>query len=128
MGKAHMVYRIQFALAILAYAAVLVVSLSMLRMDAAEGATWRIPVALMPMAPALAALLAFVRFFQRVDELEQRIHLEALAFAFGGTAIVTFGYGFLENVDFPHLSWHLVWPLMGVLWVIGGQLAKRRHL
>ena len=73
-------------------------------------------------------VLAWVRYYRRVDELQQRIALEALAFAFGGTALITFGYGFLDEAGLPHLSWFWVWPIMAALWIVGGQLAKRRWL
>ena len=72
---------------------------------------WRYPLALSPVLPASAALLAFVRFFRAMDELEQRMHLEGLAFAFGASALATFAYGFLEGAGFPHLNWTFVWPV-----------------
>jgi hypothetical protein len=47
--------------------------------------------------------------------------------AFGGTALLTFSYGFLENVGFPHFSWIWVLPLMVALWGLGGALASLRY-
>ena len=67
-------------------------------------------------------------YFRGMDELEQRIGLEALAFAFGGTAIITFSYGLLDEVGLPRISWWWVWPVMAVLWILGGWLARRRWL
>jgi hypothetical protein len=81
----------------------------------------------LPYCPALAALVAFLRFFRGVDELEQRIHLEGFAFAFGGSALATFAYGFLEGVGFPHLNWTFVWPVMGAFWAVGNILARKRY-
>ena len=63
----------------------------------------------------------------RLDERERTIALESLAFAFGATALLNFGYGFLQAAGAPNISWFMVWPLMGVLWILGGQLAKRRY-
>ena len=90
-------------------------------------ASWRIPVALAPMAPALCILWAVIRGIAEMDELQRRIQLEGLAFGFGGTAIVTFSYGFLENVGFPQLSMFVVWPVMAALWILGLRLATRRY-
>ena len=63
-----------------------------------------------------------------MDELQQRLEVEALAFAFGGTALITFAYGFLQDAGFPDLNWFYVWPLMGGLWIVGGFIARRRWL
>ena len=90
-------------------------------------ASWRIPVALSPMAPALCILWAVIRGIAEMDELQRRIQLEGLAFGFGGTAIVTLSYGFLQNVGFPPLSMFVVWPVMAVLWILGLRLATRRY-
>ena len=46
---------------------------------------------------------AFVRFLGRMDELQRRIHLEALGFAFGATAILTFAFGLMENAGLPRV-------------------------
>src|SRR5947207_15985463 len=109
--KVHKRYTIEFSTALLAYIIVLVGSIKLL--GSYGDTVWRYPLALAPMLPATAALYAFVRFFRAVDELEQRMYLEGLAFAFGASALVTFGYGFLEGAGFPHLNWTFVWPLMG---------------
>src|SRR2546430_113127 len=54
-------------------------------------------VALAPLIPAAFALFAYLRFVSRMDELGQRIQLEALAFGFGAAGMLTFAYGFLEG-------------------------------
>jgi len=109
----------------IAYLIVLVVSVKLLGSFGDTG--WRYPLALSPMIPATAALIAFLRFFRGVDELEQRIHLEGFAFGFGASALATFAYGFLEGVGFPHLNWTFVWPVMGTFWTIGNLLARNRY-
>lgn len=96
--------------------------------DANRDAAWRYAVAVLPMIPAAFVAVAWVRYYRTVDELQQRIALEALAFAFGGTALITFGYGFLDAAGLPRISWWWVWPVMAVLWIIGGWLARRRWL
>ena len=111
-----------------AYAILLVASIALLRLDAADGAIWRAPVALLPMIPALVGVATVAGTVSQEDELQQRITLEALSFAFGGTFVVTFSYGFLQaGADFPALSWMWVWPVMAVLWIAGGLVARRRY-
>ena len=84
-------------------------------------------VALTPLIPAVLALFAYLRFLGRMDELRRRIQLEALAFGFGAAGMLTFAYGFLENADFPLLSYIWVFPLMIALWGIGGAIASYRY-
>ncbi len=118
-------YLKEFGSAMLAYLIVLPISISII--NAHPHAPWRFPLALAPMVPAVFVLWAFVRHMRRIDELQRRIQVEALSIAFGGTALLTFSYGFLENVGFPHLNWFFVWPLMAVLWMLGLGLTSRRY-
>lgn len=88
---------------------------------------WRVPVALLPMLPSLLIVSAVLRYLRRVDEMQRQIQLEALGFAFAGTALITFGYGFLEGVGFPRVSAFVVWPVMAILWIVGGFLSRWRY-
>jgi hypothetical protein len=118
-------YLKEFAVAMLAY--LLVLPASIVAIQHHPHVWWRLPVALAPILPLLLLLRAIVRFFRRLDELQRRIQLDALAFAFAGSALLTFTYGLLENVGFPRLSYGYVWSVMGVLWGIGTAVAKRRY-
>ena len=125
MNQVHRRYAIEFSAALLFYTIVLVGSIKLL---GSYGETaWRYPLALFPVLPASAALVAFLRFFRGVDEMEQRMHLESLAFAFGASALATFAYGFLEGAGFPHLNWTFVWPVMAMCWGVGNVLARNRY-
>jgi hypothetical protein len=125
MNEIHRRYAIEFSAAMIAYAIVLVGSIKLLGLYGETA--WRYPLALSPIIPAAGALIAFVRFFRSVDELEQRMHLEGFAFAFGASALATFAYGFLEGAGFPHLNWTFVWPVMAAFWAVGGVLARNRY-
>lgn len=118
-------YGIEFAAAMVAYAVVLVVSITLL--NRYPSGAWRIPVALAPMIPASFIPFIVVRQLGRMDELQRRIQLEALGFAFAGTAVLTFAYGFLQNVGFAAASWFFVWPIMAVLWLMGLAWSTRRY-
>ena len=80
-------YNRDILIALLAYAVLLTVSGYIV--DANRDADWRYAVAVLPMVPAAFVAVAWVRYYRTVDELQQRIALEALAFAFGGTALIT---------------------------------------
>jgi hypothetical protein len=90
-------------------------------------APWRDVIALSPMLACAAMAWVILRELRRMDELQQRIQLEALGFAFAGTALLTFSYGFLEGLDYPKLTMFTVWPVMAVLWVVGLAMARRRY-
>jgi len=110
----------------LVYAAALVVSLTLLRHGAVHGAA-ATAVAVAPMLPAAGVCWAILRQLRRIDEFQRRLQLEALSMAFAGTAFLTFGYGFLENVGYPPASMFVVWPIMAVLWVVSLFVCRRRY-
>jgi hypothetical protein len=88
---------------------------------------WRELVALSPMLPAAATAWVVLRELRRIDELQRRMQFEALGFAFAGTAILSFSYGFLEGLGYPRLSMFTVWPILAALWMVGLALARRRY-
>lgn len=116
---------IEFGLAMLAYLMVLVGSVTVL--GANPGASWRYVVAVLPVIPAALVLWIFVRALSRLTEMQKRIQLQAIGFSIGATALITFGYGFLEGVGLPHLSWTFVLPLMAILWGVGTAVATIRR-
>lgn len=84
-------------------------------------------VSLSPMIPGVLLCVAIVRLNRRQDERHRQIQLEAITIAFVGTALITFSYGFLENVGFPRLSAFAVWPLMATLWILAGIVTGLRY-
>jgi hypothetical protein len=125
MVKTMRRYSAEMLLAMAAYVVVLCGSLAIVKRF--EMGSLKYAVVLAPMLPCAFALSAVVRALGRVDELQRKIQLEALAIAFGATAFLTFAYGFLEGAGLPHLSWIWVWPLMGGLWMVGIGIAKSRY-
>src|ERR1700730_13935551 len=119
-------YYLEFASSLVAYGIFLFVSIAALKTLPADS-IWRIPIALLPMLPAAGVVAAVVRQLGRVDELQRRQLLESLSIAFAGSALATFGYGFLENIGFPHISWFFVWTVMGALWLVGSVVTPLRY-
>ena len=117
-------YAREFGVAMVWYVIVVVASISLV---GSVGQPIKTYVAVAPLIPAMFALFAYLRFVSRMDELGKRIQLEALAFGFGAAGMLTFAYGFLENADFPQLSYIWVFPLMIALWGIGGVIASYRY-
>jgi hypothetical protein len=122
--SAAIAYTRDFGLSMAAYVVSLPISLALLdRVDQPLKAV----VALIPLIPACLALVAYLRFLGRMDELGKRIQLEALGFGFGAAGMLTLAYGFLENAGFPQLSYIWVFPVMIALWGIGGAIAQYRY-
>jgi hypothetical protein len=118
--------QIQFGLAILAYLMVLVGSVIVV--GANPDVEWKYWLVLLPVVPAGIVVWLVVRALSRLDEVQKRMQMQAIGFALASTALLTFGYGFLEGAGLPHLNWTWVLPLITSLWGLGlaGLLAKQR--
>jgi hypothetical protein len=119
-------YVIELGGAMIGYAVLVLVSSALARAVELSSAV-RYAVLLSPMIGAAAAAWAIVRHVRRIDELQQRRVLESLAFSFAVTAFGTFAWGFAEVAGAPKLPTLGIWPLMALLWVVGGFIAYRRY-
>ena len=117
--------QIEIGLALLAYMMLLIGSVTLLRAN--PDASWRYVVAVVPVLPAALVVYLFVRRLGQTDELQKRIQTEALGFTLGGTALLTFTYGFLEGAGMPHLNWTFILPLIAVLWGVGTAIFTFRY-
>ncbi|TMD57061.1 MAG: hypothetical protein E6I87_14950 [Chloroflexi bacterium] len=125
MQPAARVYVREFGLAMALYVVVLLGSVRALQ--SLEPGPLRIAVTLLPMLPVALALMAYLRFLRRMDELQLRIQLEGIGFAAGAVGLLTFAYGFLENVGLPAFPVIWVFPLLIAFWGIGTGIAARHY-
>lgn len=119
-------YVLELGGAMVLYATLLVGAAMVERAVQPEGAL-KLAVNLAPMIGALAAAWAIMRGLWRMDELQRRIQLDAIALSFVGTALITFGWGFAEGAGLPRLRAFSVWPIMGVLWGLAIPIMQRRY-
>lgn len=118
-------YTREFIISMVAYAAILIASISAIK-NIEMTQPLKIIVALMPAVPVIFVLIAMMRSIRDSDELQQRVHLLATSLAAALTGLITFTYGFLENVGFPKFPTHFVLPLLIVIWGISlGWFSKR---
>lgn len=117
----------RFVAGLTAYVALLFGSIWLLGTEAMAGSPWRPIVALLPVPAAASILAMFVMQVGSLDELQRRIHLEALAVAFGGTLLTVFSWGFLEGVDVARLSGFVVFGILMGLYLLGLLWAHRRY-
>ncbi|MFI5282832.1 MAG: hypothetical protein ACHQ0J_06845 [Candidatus Dormibacterales bacterium] len=116
---------IEFALAVLAYLMVLVGVV--VAIQANPTARWRYDLLALPLLPGGMAVWLFVRAIDRLNDLQKRIQVRASGFALGGTALMTFGYGFLEGSGMPHLNWVILLPIEMLMWGVGTLIFTLRY-
>ncbi len=119
-------YAVELGLALASYTLLMLASIWVLQ-HSKPPSPLREMLALAPMLGCSGLCWVMLRALRRLDELQRRIQLEALGFAFAGTALISFSYGFLESLDYPRQSMFMVWPLMAALWCVGLALARRRY-
>jgi hypothetical protein len=94
------------------------------------GSPLRLVVVLAPIPPFAGVLWFFIRAVRGADELERRIHLEALAVAFPLSMLMLMVLGLLDlaiDLNPDDWSYRHLWPFMTVFWLIGMALARRRY-
>lgn len=117
--------QIQFGFAILAYLMVLVGSVTVVAANPDSG--WRLWVALLPVVPAGVVVWLTVRQLGRLDEVQKRTQMQAVGFAITATALMMFGYGFLETAGFPEMNATFALPILGGFWALGALFLALRH-
>lgn len=126
MTKAGKDYLLGFGLSMMiAYPLMLFLSSWLLRQY--PSALWTPLVAVLPVVPVLFGLRAFLRFLNRLDEMQQKVQLNAIALAAGATAIICLTLGFLENAGLPMLSLIWVFPMMVAIWGVATAVVARRY-
>lgn len=122
-------YTRDMTVGMVSYMALLFASLLLLR--TVEAPALRALIALLPVAQIALVMRAMLRFIRGVDELQQRIELEAICIA---AALVSFGYmtgGFLQAaqvIDVPASAAMLwVFPLVCGLYGIAKSVVARRY-
>jgi hypothetical protein len=60
-------------------------------------------IAFLPIIPSAFAIWAFLRYFRGLDALQRRIQLEAVAFSFLATCLITLTWAFQQKAGIPAL-------------------------
>jgi len=119
-------YLKEFFFAMSMYVVVLIASVTLLNnYEFTRG--WQIIISITPALPVFFVIVALMRMLMDSDELQQRVHLLATTFSAVLTGLITFSYGFLENVGFPKFPTFGVFPMLFVLWGIGLSYFTKRY-
>ena len=125
VAVAHRRYVIQLGLAMICYGIVLIISLKLI--PSVTRGWLQVLVAIAPVVPVIFVLASIVRLLSRIDEMQRRIHLEAMALAAGITALLALTCGFLENAGMPRLSGFWTFASINLLWAIFAIILQRRY-
>ena len=108
--------------------AVLMVGIAFIARNFPRGTPVRIALAGVNGLASSVVIVLSILNIRSLDELQQRIQLEALAIAFAGTGALATTYGFLQSAGLPKIEWGVwVWPSMVVLWAAATAVASRRY-
>ena len=91
----------------------------------------RVAIALLPLPFFVWYLWTWMKGVGEMDELQRRIELEALGFAFPSTLVFLMTLGLLDlasPLGPENFSLHQIWLMLPVLYYIGLWRAKRRYL
>ncbi len=109
-------------------AAVLTLAAAYFARGLERGSPARIALAVFQGIAMGGVMVGSVLVIRRLDELQQRIHHEALALAFAVTGALVTASGFLDKAGLPQIRWgQWVWPIMVGLWAVGLVVAGRRY-
>ncbi|HEY3646297.1 MAG TPA: hypothetical protein VGM16_13235 [Gammaproteobacteria bacterium] len=125
-AKASRRYQTQMVVASVTYIALIAGTMDTLR--AKPPMTERVLLALLPALPIAWMVWAVIRYLNSADELQRRVHIEALALAAGITAFLSLTYGFLEDMaGFPRAPLWTVFLVIDLVWVASGFVLWRRY-
>ena len=84
-----------------------------------EPSTWRYIIALLPMIPGIFLAFGILRIASKIDEMERRILLEAVAFSFILTFILLLSFALLGLVGVQQPNTIMITFIMCMLLIIG---------
>lgn len=84
-------------------------------------------VLMLPIFPGIYAGLSLARGVRSLDEMQQRIQLEAFSFSLANTAFVALLLGLLQasSPEYFNMAWMI--PIMAGFWGLGLWIAQRRY-
>ena len=94
---------------------------------------WRVTVTLAPLLPGVFYLLSILKSYRTMDELQQRIQVEAWALALAATVLVSTGLNVLNanGIGFADYSHGLeiggVYMTMFLAWSVGASISNFRY-
>lgn len=82
---------------------------------------------ILPMVPTAYAGVIVFNGVLEMDELIQRVHMEAIVFSAFVTGFITFAWSLMSNAGLPELPAIFVMPMLIAFWGVGLFLRKRKY-
>jgi len=95
--------------------------------DSHPGGSANLLIAAVPIVGMLLLSVLAMRSLRGMDELEQKIHTEAMAFAFLANYLIITSCGFLALAGFMTMSLDWIAPTMMTCWVVGLLITLLRY-
>jgi hypothetical protein len=119
-------YMKELFLSMVAYTIILITSLTVLK-NYEFTKFWQVVISLSPAIPVVFVILAVMRLLKDSDEMQQRVQLLATSLSAALTGLITFSYGFLENVGFPKFPTFFILPMLIAIWGISLGYLNRKY-
>jgi hypothetical protein len=120
-------YRQRFIFGMVLFVVVLTASVIITRLYPWAASPWDTIIMLLPVFPGIYAGLNLARGVMTLDELQQRIQLEAFRFSLANTAFVALVLGLLQARSSTSINFVWVIPMMAFFWGLGLWFAQRRY-
>lgn len=117
--------RRRFIWIMLAYVVLVMAAVFIVRRGLLPG--WELPLALLPLIPGVLVVFNVVSSLRFMDELEQRIQMEAFGFAFGITFLALLTESLLGIADLEAGDPGVYLLYMAAAWLLGQLIARRRY-
>lgn len=119
-------YTKEFITAMIVYIITLIVSITILKIYEFPR-LWQIVISIVPALPVFFVIISLMSMIRDSDELQQRVQLLAISLSAALTGLITFSYGFLENVGFPKFPTFFIFPMPIMIWGIGLAFFSKRY-
>jgi len=113
---------LNFSLGILAYG----IGLIGLNYLYEKDSTYNFWLILLPCLPIIYISTVIIRYVSSLDEMKQKITIEAMAFSGLATSFTCFSYLFLRDLGAPEFRAEWAFYLVWLFYIVGLQWSKRR--
>lgn len=118
-------YTRHFILGMSAFVVVLILAIIATRVTTGYS-NWDNVIMLLPVFPGIYTGLSLARVIRTLDELQQRIQLEAFSFSLANTAFVALLIGLLQTSASGAINFVWIIPIMAGFWGLGLWFAQRK--
>ena len=101
--------------------------LSIILLQSNQDHWWKYALVLIPLVPVFFMLRLELQNLARIDELQRKIQLEALVFAYNGAIALALIYGFLELAGLPKITIFAAAGALQILRMIGWYITDRKY-